>query len=87
MIRSVSMCKLQEPPFEMLELSVNIVVSQSVEDILALAPKPKVEKLKKKLTQKPVKIHMLGEKKSKKQTKTPTTGIEVTETLEEAPVK
>ena len=66
---------------------MNIVVSQSVEDILALKPKPKMEKLEKKLTQRPVKIHMLGEKKSKKQKKTPTTGIQVTETLEEAPVK
>ena len=30
---------------------------------------------------------MLGEKKSKTQKKTPTTEIQVTETLEEAPVK
>ena len=58
------MCKLQEPPFEMSEPAMNIVVSQSVED-----------------------IHVLGEKKSKKQKKTHTAGIEVIETLEEAPVK
>jgi len=54
------MCKLQEPPFEM-----DIVVSSNVEDIMALAPKPKVKK-----TKKPKK-------------KTPTTGMEVIETLEE----
>ena len=35
------MCKLQEPPFEMSEPAMNIVVSQSIDDILALAPKPK----------------------------------------------
>ena len=84
MIRSLIMCKLQEPPFEMSEPAMNIVVSQSIEDILALAPKPKMEK---KVTQRPVKIHMLGEKKSKKKKKTPTTGIEMIETVEEAPVK
>ena len=80
MIRFLSMCKLQEPPFKMSEPTMNIVVSQNVEDILALAPKPKMEK---KLTQRPVKIHMLGEKKSKKQKKPPSAGIEVIETLEE----
>ena len=36
------MCKLQEPPFEM-----DIVVSSNVEDIMALAPKPKEKKTKK----------------------------------------
>ena len=36
------MCKLQEPPFEM-----DIVVSSDVEDIMALAPKPKEKKTKK----------------------------------------
>ena len=35
------MCKLQEPPFEM-----DIVVSSNVEDIMALAPKPKEKKTK-----------------------------------------
>ena len=36
------MCKLQEPPFEM-----DVVVSSNVEDIMALAPKPKEKKTKK----------------------------------------
>lgn len=36
------MCKLQEPPFEM-----DIVVSSNVEDIMALASKPKEKKTKK----------------------------------------
>ena len=53
------MCKLQEPPFEM-----DIVVSSNVEDIMALAPKPK-------------------EKKTKKTKKT--TGMEVVESVQEAP--
>ena len=53
------MCKLQEPPFEM-----DIVVSSDVEDIMALAPKPK-------------------EKKTKKSKKT--TGMEVVESVQEAP--
>ena len=53
------MCKLQEPPFEM-----DIVVSSNVEDIMALAPKPK-------------------EKKTKKPKKT--TGMEVVESVQEAP--
>ena len=54
------MCKLQEPPFKMSEPAMNIVVSQSIDDILALAPKPKKK-------ERPVKLH--GEKKSKKQKK------------------
>ena len=73
---------------------MNIVVSQSVEDILALAPKPKAKHKMGKLEKRPVKIHMLGQnkssqevKKAKKQKKTPAAGIEVIETLEEAPVK
>ena len=53
------MCKLQEPPFEM-----DIVVSSNVEDIMALASKPK-------------------EKKTKKAKKT--TGMEVVESVQEAP--
>ena len=53
------MCNLQEPPFEM-----DIVVSSNVEDIMALAPKPK-------------------EKKTKKPKKT--TGMEVVESVQEAP--
>ena len=69
MIRSIIMCKLQEPPFEMSEPAMNIVVGQSIEDIMALAPKPKMEKLEKKLTQRPVKIHMLIEKKNRKSRK------------------
>ena len=73
---------------------MNIVVSQSVEDILPLAPKRKAKHEMGKLEKRPVKIHMLGQnkssqevKKAKKQKKTPTAGIEVIETLEEAPVK
>ena len=53
------MCNLQETPFEM-----DIVVSSNVEDIMALAPKPK-------------------EKKTKKPKKT--TGMEVVESVQEAP--
>ena len=53
------MCKLQEPPFEM-----DIVVSSNVEDIMALAPKPKEKKTKKPKT---------------------TTGMEVVESVQEAP--
>ena len=53
------MYNLQEPPFEM-----DIVVSSNVEDIMALAPKPK-------------------EKKTKKPKKT--TGMEVVESVQEAP--
>ena len=53
------MCKLQEPPFEM-----DIVVRCDVEDIMALAPKPK-------------------EKKTKKPKET--TGMEVVESVQEAP--
>ena len=95
MVRSVIMCKLQEPPVKQLKMTepaMNIIVSQTVDDILVLAPKPKArDKMEKKLTQRPVKIHTLGQnnevKKAKKQKKTPSTGIEVIETLEEAPVK
>ena len=62
------MCKLQEPPFEM-----DIVVSFNMEDIMALAPKPKEKKEKR--------VKMRSEKKSKKQKKT--SGLDVMETLEE----
>lgn len=44
MIRSIIKCKLQEPPFKMPEPAMNIVVSQSIDNILALAPKPEKER-------------------------------------------
>ena len=50
----------------MSEPAVNIVVSQSVEDILALVPKPKMEKLEKKLTQTQLKSTCLAKRNRKR---------------------